>query len=124
MQTPVIQCYKDLLREVNLLEFRDRKNNNFLHLFLKGIGKNERFSNLTILKLLNDYKEGTKYGLEDVRDDIQKLVIEENNSGSSPIGDAFDNNQVTIVNGLAISFIDYFEEKQENQAIDYIYYAA
>lgn len=43
MMSQVIKCYRDILKEVKLLDFRDRKNNNVLHLILKGIKKEQRF---------------------------------------------------------------------------------
>ena len=54
----VVKRYIDILKEVDLLGFRDKKGNNFLHLMIKGIKKEERFDIKEILFFLNKFKEG------------------------------------------------------------------
>lgn len=59
-------------------------------------------------------QNGTKvglYGINDIKEDIQKMLISENASEISPLGEAFDNGYDTIVNGLVPYFIDKFERK-------------
>ena len=51
------------------------------------------------------------YSINDIKEDIQKMLISENASEISPLGEAFDNGHDTIVNGLVPYFIDKFERK-------------
>ena len=53
-------------------------------------------------------------------------MVEENKYGNSPLGECFDNNQMSIINQLVKELSEDFKfnKKLENHAIKYIYNAA
>ena len=53
----VVQALKDLeiADEFDLLHFKDRKNNNFTQLALKGQGKDSRFDRNSLISILNTF---------------------------------------------------------------------
>lgn len=85
----VVQSLKGLLSDCNLLNFKDRKLSNFVHLSLKGLKPNERFDPDSLLEILNQFKDGEKYVMSDIKEKIKNLIIQENKNNESPLGEAF-----------------------------------
>lgn len=86
--------YFKIAGENNLLEMKDKKDNNFSHLSLKGQGKKSYLNRNDLVRLINTYghdAEGKNfdYSYEDIKEKLSKQISEDNKAGKSALGEAF-----------------------------------
>ena len=78
------------------MNFKDSKNNNFIHLALKGLGKDSRFDKNQLIDILNSFcktSEGEKMNFDfyKIKPKLSELISSDNKEGKSALGEAFAN---------------------------------
>lgn len=111
----IMNIYKSFMTDGSLLNLRDRKKNNFLHLISKNLiyekgdtaHSNYKF---IISEHLSEYSEDGNY-----REKLKNLIMEQNYDGVSPMTLMLENNQYSLVKILCEQHIidNFFPEQEE-----------